>query len=157
MTIGRTIEILSCSVIGFIFASLGIINFLKKYSLQTIIVCIYIIYFLINYSIFINIKGFSYNGFKMFFISICLFIISALFPSEKKNNEIIIKIIKQITNFTAGIYYTHVPINRFMKPYIKIVKDGTLKGCIIVYLICYFICFIGSAIFGKSKLRNLFV
>ena len=143
MTIGRTIEILPCSIMGFIFASLGIINFLKKYTLQVIIACVYIIYFLVNYSIFIKKNGFSYNGFKMFFLSICLFIIFALFPSEKIGNKILIKIIKQITNFIRGIYYTHVPIDSYMRHYIKDVKDGTLKGCIIVYLICYFICFIG--------------
>ena len=92
----------------------------------------------------------------MYFTSICLFIIFVIFPSEKINNKIILKIIKQITNYTAGIYLTHIPIREYLKPYIKDIKDANIKGCIIIYITCYFICFIGSLLFGRTKLRNLF-
>lgn len=156
-TVGRIIEMLPLSGIGFIIASSGILNFFKKYILQTIIVCIYIIYLLLYYDIFTKKKGFLYNGLKMYFVSICIFIIFAIFPLEKLKNKIILSIIKQITNYTAGIYFIHLPIRDYLKLYIKTVKNRTMKGCIIIYLVCYFICFLGTFIFGKTKLRNLFV
>ena len=155
-TIGRTIEILPYSAIGFIIASSGILNFLKKHRLKTIIACIYISYISVFYDIFIEKEGFEYNGLKMYFPSISLFIIFALFPSDKINNKIIIKIIKQITNYTAGVFYIHVPVYNYAVFYIKSLKNKTLKGCIIIYLICYLICFIGNHLFGKTILRNLF-
>ena len=51
-TVGRTIEILPCSIIGFIIASSGILIYLEKNKLKTIIICIYIIYLLVYYDIF---------------------------------------------------------------------------------------------------------
>ena len=154
---GRTVEFFPCTAIGFIIASTGIMNFFKKYRFNTIVVCIYLCYLLIFYNIFESIKGFEVCGFKMFIVSICLFIIFALFPSEKIKNKNIIKIIKQITNYTAGIYYIHVPINNYCKFYIKSIEQQTIKGCMINYLICYFICLIGNVIFGRTILRHLFV
>lgn len=155
--LGRIIEMLPCSVIGFAIAFSGILKYLKKYRFRTIIVCIYFSYFIINYNIFAINVGFDYSGIKIYFLSIFLFIIFALFPSDKIENKIIIKIIKQITNYTAGVYYLHISICRYIKPYIKLVEKRTIKGCIIIYLSCYFFCLIGNLIFGKTRLRNLFL
>jgi hypothetical protein len=157
MPLGRTIEFIPCSVIGFIISYLGIMNCFKKYRLKTIIVCIYICYILIYYDIFIEIKGFGVCGIKMFIFSICIFIIFALFPSEKMKNKIIIKFIKQLTNYTAGIYYMHLSVFYYTCSYIKSIKQKTIKGCMINYLICYCISLIGNFFFGRTLLRHLFV
>ena len=154
---GRTIEFIPCSALGFIFSSLGIINYLKKYRLKTLIICIYSCYIIIYYNIFIETKGFGVNGIKLFLFATCIFIIFALFPSEKIKNKIIIKIIKQITNHTAGVYYLHLSVFYYARFYIKPIGAMTIKGCLINYLICYFICLIGNLIFGKTILRHLFI
>ena len=156
-TLGRIVEMLPCSVVGFNIAYSGIINYFKKHRFKTIIVCIYLSYLLSFYDIFIVKVGYYFNGFKLYLLSILVFIIFALFPSEKIKNKIIINIIKQITNYTAGVYYLHITIYHYIKLYIKFVHNKTLKGCILIYLLCYFICFIGNLIFGKTKLRNLFL
>ena len=155
-SLGRTLEVLPCSSIGFIFSSSGIINYISKFRLNSIIICIYLGYLIIYYNIFTNVEGFNYSGLKMYFASICIFTIFVLFPSEKIKNKIIIKIIKQITNHTAGVYFLHINIYKYMVSYIKSFQQKTIKGCIINYVICYSICFIGNLIFGKTKLRNLF-
>lgn len=67
-----------------------------------------------------------------------------------------IKIIKIITGHTGGVYYLHMTVNGYFKNYVKPIKNGTTQGCIIIYLICYIICFIGKMFFGKTILRNLF-
>lgn len=82
--------------------------------------------------------------------------IFSLFPSDKITNFKIEKIIKNMTNYTAGVYYLHLTIILYFRNYINPIKNGTLFGLFIIYLICYFICFIGMKIFGKTKLKNLF-
>ena len=154
---GRSVELFPFSVIGFIIAYSGIINYFKKYRFKTIIVCIYLCYLFINYDIFIRIKGFELCGIKMFIFSICIFIVFALFPSEKIKNKIIIKIIKQITNHTAGIYFIHVPVYNYTRFHIKALGQQTIKGCMMNYIICYCISLIGNFIFGKTILRHLFI
>ena len=153
---GRVIEMIPYTVIGFLISYSKIIIFLTKYRLQVIIACIYFLYFLINYEIFYEVKGYGCCGVSSFLKSICTFIIFAMFPSEKIKNKVIIKIIKQITNYTAGIYFLHMELSTYLSNYIIPIKDRTIKGCIILYLICYLCCFLGSHIFGKTKLRHLF-
>ena len=154
---GRILEMIPFSVIGFLISYSEIIVFLKKYRLTTIITCIYLLYFIINYQVINKTEGFKYNGIRKFIISICIFITFVMFPSERIKNKIIIKIIKQITNYTAGIYYIHVRLYRYISDYIEPMKNRTIKGCIIIYLLCYLISFLGILIFGKTKLRHLFI
>ena len=154
---GRILEVIPFAVIGFLISYSEIIIFLKKYRLKTIITCIYLLYFIINYQVINKTKGFEYNGIRKFIISICVFITFVMFPSERIKNKIIIKIIKQITNYTAGIYYIHFKLSGYISNYIVPIKNRTIKGCIIIYLICYLISFLGILIFGKTKLRHLFI
>ena len=79
-----------------------------------------------------------------------------MFPSKKIKNKTIIKFIKLITGHTAGVYYLHIVIYKYLTPIFISVKNKTLKGSIMIYLTCYLICFIGTLIFGKTILRNLF-
>jgi hypothetical protein len=155
-TIGRFLEILPCCIIGFLIASSGIMNFFKKLKLKVFIACIFINYLIIKYDVFINISGFAYCGVKMFIVSICIFIGFAVFPSELIKNKIIIKIIKYITNYTAGVYYLHLPLDRYLNKIIIPIQKRTFKGCVINYIFCYFICFFGCLFFKKTRLRNLF-
>ena len=106
--------------------------------------------------IFIFIPGFWNQGLRLYFVSICIFIIFSMFPSEKIKNERIINIIRQIANHTAGIYYIHIPVYRYTREYIMFIHINSIKGCAIIYLISYLICFVGNKIFGKTKIRNLF-
>ena len=101
--------------------------------------------------------GTDYAGIKMYLVSICIFIGFAVFPSEKVKNKIILKIIKHATNYTAGVYYLHLPLARYLLRIVIPIKKRTLKGCTILYLLSYLICFWDDLIFGKTILRNLFL
>ena len=153
---GRILEMIPFAVIGFLLSYSGIINFLKKYPLKVIITFIYFFYFIINYQVIYISKGFDYHGIKKFIMANCIFITFEMFPSEKFNNKITIKIIKQITSYTAGIYFIHIKLYEYISNYIICIKQRTLKGCIIIYLLCYLISFFGILIFGKTKLKHLF-
>ncbi len=80
----------------------------------------------------------------------------ASIPSEKLNISIY-NIIKQMTGYTGGIYYIHVYLNKLLKRYVSFkYNSGTIFSCIIHYLLCYFICFIGSQILKNNILKYLF-
>ena len=155
-TLGRFLEVIPFCITGYILASLKIIHYLKKHSIMTIYFFLTIIWFVIKYNVFIEIKGFLYQGIRLQIISILIFIIFSLFPSQKIKNKNIIKTIRFITNNTSGIYFLHYSISNYLNKYIILIKNKTLFGCIIIYIICYFISFFGLRIFGKTKLRNLF-
>ena len=122
----------------------------------------YYIYYLsilllaVKYQIFISINGFFYQGLKLYIISLCVFNIFLLFPSDIITNNTFIKFIKLISNYTAGIYYLHFSLFNYFKEYISLIKKMTFYGCIINYLTCYLISFLGILIFGKTKLKHLF-
>lgn len=143
------------AVIGFIFSHFGIIKSMKKIRIIIIFFCIYFIYLISNYKVFNNIKGF-YFGSYLIFSGITVFILFSMFPSEIITNKQIINIIKIITKNTAGIYFLHSAIKDIFSHYIIYIRKRTLKGCIIIYLICYLISLIGSYVLGKTKLRHLF-
>ena len=97
-----------------------------------------------------------FQGIDLIIQSISIVFIFSLFPSEKIKNEFISKFLIIITNYTAGVYYLHVPIHWYFEDYIDSIKNRTFIGAIINYLICYFICFIGIKIFGKTPIKYLF-
>jgi fucose 4-O-acetylase-like acetyltransferase len=124
---GRVMELAPLSVIGFFISSSGIINYFRKFRLEVIFSCIYLLYFLYNYEIFNNVKGYYYSGMLLFFSPICIFFAFAMFPSEKLNYWIIQKIIKQLTNYTAGVYFLHLLVYYHFSQYIIQSKNKTLK------------------------------
>ena len=141
---------------GFTLASLKIINSIQNYRTKTLTFCIFIFFLLDKYSIFTYLSFEGYPGILYNARSICLIFIFSLFPSKQITNIRIKKIIKYMTNYTAGIYYLHITIILYFKSIIKPISYGTLSGIFIIYLICYIICFFGFKICRKTKFRYLF-
>ena len=152
-TFGRFIEIIPFSISIFILSYYQLINFLKDDKMKTIFICLFIFVIIFNYIIILEPKGFLYAGIKLNILSICLFIVFSLISFKFMNN---FKMILQISKFTPGIYYLHIPIMKYFINFITTIKNKQLFGSFLIYLICYFICFIGSNIFKNSKLIYLF-
>ena len=152
---GRFVEAFPFCISGYILGSLGIINYLNKKRIKALCILLSIFFISKKYGIFLSIKGFNYQGIRLHIISIITFIIFALNPFEKL--IIIKKIIIFLTNYTSGIYYLHVPIWVYLSNYISLIREGTFLGTIIIYLICYNFSLIGTIIFGKTKLKHLFL
>ena len=157
-TFGRFFEILPFCITGFIFSSLKVIDKLIKYRLTSLYVIISFLIMIGRCNIFARINGFMYQGFNLYIASVSLFLIIKLIPVSKNinNNIVIIKIIKILSNNTSGIYYLHTPIKNYLMNYFLLIKNGTILGCIIIYLFCYFISTIGVFFFKNTKLKNLF-
>lgn len=155
-TFGRFFEILPYCITGFIFSSLKINDKLKKYRFTSLYIILSFLIFVRKCNIFIRIQGFMYEGFNLYIDSVSLFLIIKLIPIINNiNNNIIIKIIKILSSHTSGIYYLHIPVKNYFSNYL-IIKNGTLLGCIIIYLFCYFVSTIGIFLFKNTKLKNLF-
>jgi hypothetical protein len=143
---------------GFYLASIQFINKLYK--------CRIIAFLISNFSLFIYIKYYNiyfkkmikiYKGIIRIILVTFIFIIFSMLPFDKINNIYILTFLNKITSYTGGIFYIHVIMGEICKKHIRIIRKYKFKGCILLYCICYFVCFIGSFIFQKSKLKYLFM
>ena len=143
------------SVFGFFLFPINIDDKLKKYRKKCLFIC------LIIYNLFIYYKNLYGKNIKFFIIKVLycvnIFIFFLIFPLHKIRNKIIINIIKVITRYTGGIYYLHTKVQLLLEYFFIGMKSRTIIVCIINYLLCYFICLIGSTIFMKYYLRYLFM
>ena len=153
-TFGRFSEIIPYCIIGFIIPSLNLM-ILRKYRIYSIYLLLLIFLLLLKYELFKNINGFMYQGIPLVIKSSLVFLISLLMPYEKINNKYII-IIKIVTSYTSGIYFLHSNVQKWMKNSIRLIKNGTLSGNIIIYIISYIISLIGEKIVRKNKYKCLF-
>ena len=154
--LGRLAEMIPYSVTGFTLAFLEIINKLHNNRLKTFIFSLIIFCLIEKYEIFIKIDGISYSGFKYNAHSICLIFLFTIFPTEKISNELIINFLMNITKYTGGVFYLHWSIICYLKNFVIFIQEGSFIGCIIVYFICYMICFIGFKFLGNTKFKYLF-
>ena len=144
------------AVMGLTFGSLNLIHILSFYKRKAIFFCLVIIVFLFKFNMFFVIKGIFYPGIERNLGAIILFSLFSIITVKSVINEKIFLIIGRLTKYTGGIYYLHVFIKFYLKKKISLVKKKTISGCIIIYIFCYFICFIGIIIFKKTKLKYLF-
>ena len=157
LTVGRINEMIPFAATGFTLSCLGILEKIKLFKIKTLTFCLLIFGSLEKYQVFSGLKGgVAYPGILLNVRSICLIFSFSLFPSENINNITLQKIIRYITNYTAGVFYLHITIIKYFRKFIKPIKEGNLFGCVFIYLICYLISFIGSLIAGKSKFKFLF-
>jgi fucose 4-O-acetylase-like acetyltransferase len=151
--IGSIVEILPYAVTGLILASFNLINKIKGKK-DIIFVNIIILFFIKKYDIIRCTRGFRYPGIALNIGGICLFICFSFITFNKHTKFLFI--IKHITNYTGGVYYLHIVIMNIFKNKISFIGNKTMMGGFAIYIICYFICFIGVRIFGKTKLKYLF-
>ena len=158
LTFGRFPEAFPNAVTGFTFSFFKIITFLKKYRLNTIFYSSIILIMISTYNIFDNLKTFKYGGIRLNIGASCIFIIFSLLPFENIKNKTITNFIRQITRYTGGIYYMHYLVGTSLI-LTKILKNlnGTIIGCIFVYITCFFISHFSLKIFGKSKFKYIFI
>lgn len=147
-----TMRMFPISVIGITIASSNISEILETNRIKALFFLYLFIYFLFKYNIFINLGG--YKGIVHIFSSIVLFFGFYLIPFKDISN-FFYKMVKQITSYTNGIYCLHTRIMYILKGTFKF--KGNFKTTINIYLIGYFISFIGINLFKKTRLKYLFI
>lgn len=149
-------ETVPYSVTGFSLGFYKIVSYLQNFKTKTFTLS-YLVYILVTrYNIFSNLKGVGYQGIYLNIKSVCIIFVFSLFPSANIKNKYIIKLLNLLTNHTGGVYYLHVSIHSYCINFFDSIKYRTFFGMIINYIICYFICFLGIIIFGKTPIKYLF-
>lgn len=154
-TFGRFFEIIPYCITGYILAYLNIVHILSNHRNTSINIFVPIIIIIIKYKIFLKIKGFGFQGLKLFALSINIFFLFSLIPTKIIRNKNIIKFIEFISNHTAGIYYIHKSLSYYLSIF-SFVNKKKLNGAIIIYIISYNISLFGKFKFKNTKLINLF-
>ena len=147
-----TLGIFPICISALLIASLKIIEKLQLYRKISLFYSFLSIYILFKYDLFVVLKG--YKGIMNNLAAIFFFLGFYLLPLETLSSNIE-KIIIIITNYTQGIYCLHSEMIPFVRRNFDF--EGTFKGCIIIYLISYFISFIGTKLLWKTKFRFLFI
>ena len=150
---GVIVEAIPFAVTGLTLASYNSINEIKEKK-KIIFINIIVLFFIIKYDIFKTSRGIIYPGIDLNVGGICLFICFSFITFKKKSRFLFI--INHITNYTGGIYYYHILVMYILKNKISFIGNKNMLGGFIIYITCYFICFIGIRIVGKTKLKNLF-
>lgn len=140
------------SIVGIIIASKKLVEILKINTKISLFFSYLFIYFLFKYEVFVELGG--YKGIVHFFASLFFFVAFYILPLENINS-CLKKIIKHITSYTNGIYCMQRDMIPFVRRNFHLI--GTLKSCIIIYLLSYFISFLGNKILGKTRLKYLFI
>ena len=148
-------KVIFYGAIGITLGDIKSISFLGNYRKRVVFFCIYSLYFIHDFLEIL--KHFYYLKCIIIGIgAIIIFILFSILPLENIENAQINKIIINITNYTGVVYYLHLKIKQFLENKIIIIKNGTFIGCIFIYIICYFICFLGIKFLRKTNLKYLF-
>lgn len=141
--------------IGISLGALLNIDALRKHQKKTIFFSLITLYFIRD---FYNIKiQFYYLKCILYGIgSISIFILFSILFSENINKTLNF-IIKNISIHSGGVYYLHTKMKKILSSKFIIIKNRTLAGCFMNYIIIYVICLFGMKIFGKTKLKYLFI
>ena len=157
-TLGYFCETAPIAVTSLSFSSINIIKKLENHRKKALFFSIIFLFLLFHYNIFSEVKGFAYRGMIKNIGSFFLFITFSLLPMENIDSLRIILFIKQITSYTQGIYCLHSIVNDYLKLIFSFInKDNTFLGCITIYLVSYYLSYIGIKFFGKTKFKYLFV
>ena len=153
ISLGTIFELLPFSVIGITIHYLNIISKLNKFKGLAIFYIGIIIFFILEFDIFVRIEGIVYQGIMLNIGGICIFILFSLFSFQ---NRRLIFLLEIITKFTGGIYYIHMICFNLLEEKIYFIKNSTLHGSIVIYIFSYIICFLGTKLSFNTKIKLLF-
>ena len=152
------IELMPVAIIGCIFSSINLLSKIKHFSINFFLFLIYTIIILFQFDLFIIKPGFRYpNVLLDIFGSINLFLLFGSLSFEKIKNEKYIHIIRNITQFTGGIYYIHGIFRDYLRKYTNFFAKCSYLSSVCIYIICYIFCFVGNKIFTNYKIKYLFI
>ncbi len=157
VNIGGLFESMPLAVFGILLGSINYLVIFNDCSITSYFFNIFIIYILFEYDIFIKYPGFRYSNICLYIIaSISLFTLFGSIHFKAIENNNLNLIIRNVTKFTAGIYYIHLRIRDILNQcsfYSLYLNKNTYFHAFAIYIICYIICFTGNKIFKNSKVK----
>ena len=111
------------AVIGLTIGYYNIINILQNIKIKAFVFSILIYNFIDDFNVFVIVRGFGYSGIYLSVKSICVIFIFSLFPSDKIKNKSLSKFLIMLSNYTGGIFYTHIPFSKYLAHYFNEIKS----------------------------------
>ena len=140
MNMGCIIELIPMAVMGCVMSSFNVLSKKQYFHLYSHSIMSFIIFLLFRYDIFIYQPGFRYPNVSLnIFASTFLFLLFGTSNTELVLNEKFILIIRNITKFTAGIYYTHPLFRNKLIKYITLIQKKNYLSALIIYIIVFLI------------------
>ena len=129
-------------------------NFITNlnFNIGNEIIIVLFILILFNKNIFSDTN--KYYGIENILASFLLFIFFYSLPLYKSSSKMKL-LIKRITSYTNGIYCLHTIITFYIRLILN--KRNTLVSSFLIYFTSYIISFLSIKIFGKTKLKYLFI
>ena len=152
--LGTLSELLPFAVTGVNLCYLDIAQKLKKFKKLVIFFIGVILFLIIEFDIFVKIRGFIYPGIFLNVGGVCIFILFSLLSLP--NRKLIISLLKIITKFTGGIYYIHLIYFYFLIEKFIFIKKKEFHGSTLIYVLSYITCYLGNKLLYKTKLKYLF-
>ncbi len=156
---GRFMEMLPLAVIGFMITRDGVLEKIRGRKYLAVNISVFIIFIVNKYNIFTDITGYGYSGIKNILVATAFIILFYFLPLDRLSARYQ-KILIKLTRYTMGIYCMHQLVYKLacliISAYNLNIKAGTFIGCIFVYIICFIFAYLGSMVFGKTKLKSLF-
>lgn len=155
-SIGRLNESIPLAVIGCIYGSLNLLLLSRNITIYQQLILFLIFCLLVKFELFVKHSGFLYSNSLLFLLGSSILFI--LFGSLKFDKFGIFKeIIKNMTKYTGGIYYTHDIFPKYLYFYLKLKKIPGYLSSIIIYIICYLFCFVANKLIKNNKFKYLFM
>jgi len=148
-------EMMPIAITGLILRKIDILKKISNDKKNVFFFSIIVLYLIYNYNVFGAIKGFNFVGIKLNIAGICLFVSFSLIPFHKINNKIILSILKIITRYTGGIYYSQNTTFNVLTKFDYLNQNPFIK-CLMIYFLGFLICFVFTKIFKNNRLKYLF-
>lgn len=150
--LGRIAEVIPFAVIGFLIQYFKVFDRIKRYRyiIMPLCVVLFMAGFYVPWPVF---KDFGFSGFAKPYLALCIVTFAYMVPLEYVSLSIK-KAILTISNYSLGIYCIHRLINTLMNVFVPSFQIGSFERCIVLYIVCYFVCMLIDKI-GNKKISSL--
>ena len=153
-SIGHFISSYPIAVTAMLFNKSNFIKYLEKTKLKVLAIFLFLLLIILSL-LFIFGTPDTYDGIDKNFFSLIVFLFFHLLPLNKYLSKFFYYIIYLMTRYTQGIYCLHTIIQYYLSEAIN--YKLKFLNCLELYIICYILSLLGKIIFGKSKIKYLFI
>ena len=148
MPLGRIVEMIPFAYIGFTLKYFNIYEKLKKYRYIIMPACVFL--FLFGFKIpWTELNDFGFGGFAKPYLALCIVTFAYMVPLEYLSIPLK-KAVLKITDYSLGIYCIHRLINTLLLVLVPSFKIGSFERCIVLYILCYAVCYLIELIPNKT-------
>lgn len=139
---GRLMEMVPYAVLGILCCHFNLFKRLKSYKKEVIVFALSLIYIFMRCEVFIEPLGYGYSGLDKLAVGMLVVFVFYYLPFDKLP-YVFQDIIKEIAEYTTGIYFGHRMIgtliyNSRLQEYFRM-KPGSIYDCIVIFLVCLII------------------